>query len=56
MIQQNAITTQDQNEYRKSHDEITQKFSKTEEQKKRVDTKLCNLLEHRGIIKNFIKS
>ena len=55
LFQQNATTVQDQSEYRKSYDEITQKFSKAEEQKKRVDQKLSNLLEHRGIIENFIK-
>lgn len=55
LFQQNATTVQDQSEYRKSYDEITQKFSKAEEQKKLVDQKLSNLLEHRGIIENFIK-
>ena len=55
LIQQNATTAQDQNEYRKSYTEITQKFSKAEEQKKHVDQKLSDLLERRGIIENFIK-
>lgn len=55
LIQLNATTAQDQTEYRKRYDEITQKFSKAEEQKKRVEQKLSNLLERRGIIENFIK-
>lgn len=55
LIQQNSTTAQDQTEYRKRYDEITQKFCKAEEQKKRVEQKLSNLLERRGIIENFIK-
>lgn len=55
LIHRNTTTAQDQNEYRKSYDEIAQKFSSAEEQKKLVDKKLSDLLKHRCIIENFIR-
>ena len=55
MIRQNAAVAQDQTEYNKRFDALSQKFKEAEAQKDAVAQKISDILERRGMMEDFLR-
>ena len=55
MIRQNATVVQDQTEYNKRFDALSQKFKEAEAQKDAVAQKISDILERRGMMEDFLR-
>ena len=55
MIRQNATVAQDQTEYNKRFDALSQKFKEAEAQKDAVAQQISDILERRGMMEDFLR-
>ena len=55
MIRQNATVAQDQTEYNKRFDALSQKFKEAEARKDAVAQQISDILERRGMMEDFLR-
>ena len=55
MVRQNAAVAQDQTEYNKRFDALSQKFKDAEAKKDAVAQQICDIQDHRGTMEDFLR-